>query len=91
VHKQKDLRLHGKLLISDHKLALVGSMNIDRSAFDLRRELGTFIEDPKIVARLQHVFDHDWDHSHHYHAPDPLDPASHHETDFPHDPDLMHE
>jgi cardiolipin synthase A/B len=43
------------------------------------------------VARLQHVFDHDWDHSHHYDAPDPLDPASHHETDFPHDPDLMHE
>jgi len=91
VHKQKDLRLHGKLLISDHKLALVGSMNIDRSAFDLRRELGTFIEDPKIVARLGCVFDHDWDHSHHYDAPDPLDPASHHETDFPHDPDLMHE
>jgi cardiolipin synthase A/B len=91
VHKQKNLRLHGKLLIADRKTALVGSMNIDRSAFDLRRELGTIIEDAKIVARLEQVFAHDWDDSHHYDAPDPLDPASHHETDFPHDPDLMHE
>ena len=91
VHKQKDLRLHGKLLIADHKTALVGSMNIDRSAFDLRRELGTIIEDPKLVAGLDKVFNHDWDESHHYEAPDPLDPACRHETDFPHDPDLMHE
>jgi cardiolipin synthase A/B len=91
VHKQKNLRLHAKLLIADHKTALVGSMNIDRSAFDLRRELGTIIEDAKMVARLENVFAHDWTESHHYDAPDPLDPASHHEQDFPHDPDLMHD
>jgi len=91
VHKQKNLRLHAKLLIADRKAALVGSMNIDRSAFDLRRELGTIIQDAKMVARLEQVFAHDWAESHHYDAPDPLDPASHHETDFPHDPDLMHE
>jgi cardiolipin synthase A/B len=91
VHKQKNYRLHAKLLVADHKTALVGSMNIDRSAFDLRRELGIVIEDAKIVERLEQVFAHDWAESHHYDAPDPLDPASHHETDFPHDPDLMHE
>jgi cardiolipin synthase len=91
VHKQKNYRLHAKLLIADHKIALVGSMNIDRSAFDLRRELGTITDDAKIVARLEQVFANDWGESHHYDAPDPLDPASHHETDFPHDPDLMHE
>ena len=91
VHKQKNLRLHAKLLVADHKTALVGSMNIDRSAFDLRRELGIVIEDAKTVAHLEQVFDNDWAQSHHYDAPDPLDPASHHETDFPHDPDLMHE
>src|ERR1700759_444059 len=45
VHKQKNLRSHGKLLIADHRSAIVGSMNIDRSAFDLRRELGTELED----------------------------------------------
>ena len=92
VHKQKNLRLHAKLLLADRKYALVGSMNIDRSAFDLRRELGITIQDPAIVTRLEQVFEHDWFLSHHYKAPDPLDPESHHhETDFPHDPDLMHE
>jgi cardiolipin synthase A/B len=92
VHKQKNLRLHAKLLLADRKYALVGSMNIDRSAFDLRRELGITIQDSAIVTRLEQVFEHDWFLSHHYKAPDPLDPESHHhETDFPHDPDLMHE
>ena len=61
VHKQKNLRLHAKLLISDESHALVGSMNIDRSAFDLRRELGTTIKDEAVVQRLIEVFESDWD------------------------------
>jgi cardiolipin synthase A/B len=91
VHKQKNLRVHAKLLIADDAHALLGSMNIDRSAFDLRRELGVTISDPEIVARLKQVFDTDWDLSHHYDPPDPLDPSQHVEDDFPHDEDLMHE
>lgn len=91
VHKQKNLRLHAKLLISDNEHALVGSMNIDRSAFDLRRELGTTIRDEAIVKRLIEVFDSDWDLSHSYDPPDPLNPEKHKETDFPHDKDLRHE
>ncbi len=91
VHKQKNLRLHAKLLISDNEHALVGSMNIDRSAFDLRRELGTTVKDPAIIERLLQVFDSDWDSSHKYEAPDPLEPSQHHEDDFPHDADLKHE
>lgn len=91
VHKQKNLRLHAKLLVADNAHALVGSMNIDRSAFDLRRELGTTITDPGIVTRLSDVFESDWESSHHYEAPDPLDPSLHKEEDFPHDPDLTHE
>ncbi|MBI3213362.1 MAG: cardiolipin synthase [Mycobacterium sp.] len=91
VHKQKNLRLHAKLLIADRSRALVGSMNIDRSAFDLRRELGITIDDPEVVARLKDVFDGDWKSSHHYEPPDPLDPSTHHEDDFPHDHDLKHE
>jgi cardiolipin synthase A/B len=91
VHKQKNLRVHAKLLIADEQRALLGSMNIDRSAFDLRRELGVTIGDPVAVARLKQVFDSDWETSHHYHPPDPLDPSQHHEDDFPHDPDLVHE
>ena len=91
VHKQKNLRLHAKLLIADNSHALIGSMNIDRSAFDLRRELGTTIKDEAIVKRLMEVFDTDWDLSHSYDPPDPLDPAKHKETDFPHDHELRHE
>jgi len=91
VHKQKNLRLHAKLILADKSRALVGSMNIDRSAFDLRRELGTTVADPAIVSRLVSVFDHDWDSSHRYEAPDPLDPSLHHENDFPHDAELVHE
>ncbi len=45
VHKQKNLRVHAKLIIVDDEQALVGSMNIDRSAFDLRRELGIMTGD----------------------------------------------
>jgi phosphatidylserine/phosphatidylglycerophosphate/cardiolipin synthase-like enzyme len=91
VHKMKNLRVHAKLIVVDDEQALVGSMNIDRSAFDLRRELGIMIGDQPTVARLKEVFNTDWDLSHHYDAPDPLDPSQHHEDDFPHDPDLMHE
>jgi cardiolipin synthase A/B len=91
VHKQKNLRVHAKMLIVDNEQALVGSMNIDRSAFDLRRELGITITDPPVIARLKEVFDADWELSHHYDAPDPLDPSQHMEDDFPHDEDLMHE
>ena len=91
VHKQKNLRVHAKLLIVDDERALVGSMNIDRSAFDLRRELGITVTEPAVVARLKAVFQEDWALSHQYSPPDPLDPATHREDDFPHDPELVHE
>jgi phosphatidylserine/phosphatidylglycerophosphate/cardiolipin synthase-like enzyme len=91
VHKQKNLRVHAKLMIVDDERALVGSMNIDRSAFDLRRELGITVTEPAVVARLKEIFEQDWALSHHYSPPDPLDPATHHEDDFPHDPELVHE
>lgn len=91
VHKQKNLRVHAKLLIVDGERALVGSMNIDRSAFDLRRELGVEVDDPAVVARLNAVFEEDWAQSHAYAPPDPLDTVPHDEDDFPHDPELVHE
>jgi phosphatidylserine/phosphatidylglycerophosphate/cardiolipin synthase-like enzyme len=91
VHKQRNLRLHAKLIVVDGREALVGSMNIDRSAFDLRRELGLTTDDPDVVGRLLRVFESDWESSHQYEPPDPLDPSTHHEDDFPHDHDLVHE
>ena len=83
VRKQKNLRVHAKLIVDDNAHALVGSMNIDRSAFDLRRELGTMTDDSAIAERLKEVFDSEWDLSHHDGAPEPLDPSRHHEDDFP--------
>lgn len=91
VHKQKNYRLHAKLILVDKAHALVGSMNIDRSAFDLRHELGATIADPAIVTGLIDVFESDWDSSIRYNAPDPLEPSQHHDADFPHDHDLRHE
>jgi cardiolipin synthase len=91
VHKQKNLRLHAKLVLVDGRRALVGSMNIDRSAFDLRRELGIVAADRAAVRKLSDVFEADWLGSHRYDAPDPLVAHAHTEADFPHDPDLMHD
>ena len=91
VRKQRDLRVHAKLIIVDDHEALVGSMNIDRSAFDLRRELGLITDEPAVVQRLLGVFDTDWDASRRYEPPDPLTLSEHREDDFPHDPDLIHE
>src|SRR6202007_2451985 len=70
VHKQKNLRVHAKLLIADSEHALLGSMNIDRSAFDMRRELGITVTGQDVVTRLKEVFDSDWELSHHYDPPD---------------------
>lgn len=91
IHKQKKLRVHAKLLVVDSKRALLGSMNLDRSAFDLRRELGITIQEHDVVSKLMETFHYDWEESHHYDAPDPLDPEQHHEDDFPHDHELRHE
>jgi cardiolipin synthase A/B len=91
VHKQRHLRLHAKLILVDRAHALVGSMNIDRSAFDLRRELGIAISDPDAVDRLRRVFHEDWEESRHYDPPDPLQAIEHVEDDFPHDPEFQHE
>jgi hypothetical protein len=65
-------------------------MNIDRSALTCAANSAS-ADSPGRRRRLKSVFDEDWSLSHHYDPPDPLDPASHIETDFPHDPELMHE
>ncbi|HYB41926.1 MAG TPA: phospholipase D-like domain-containing protein [Candidatus Methylomirabilis sp.] len=91
VHRQKHPKLHAKLLVADDRRALVGSMNIDRSAFDLRRELGIVVADRDIVKRLIDVFDRDWGRSHRWEPPDPLAPARKNDGELPHDPHFIHE
>jgi cardiolipin synthase A/B len=91
IRKQKGLRLHAKLLLADNATALVGSMNIDRSAFDLRRELGCVVADPAAIAALGATFREDWHEAGHYDPPDPLTVELVTEDDHPHDSELIHE
>jgi phosphatidylserine/phosphatidylglycerophosphate/cardiolipin synthase-like enzyme len=91
VRRQKHLKVHAKLLVADGERALLGSMNLDRSAFDLRRELGAVVQARAIVERLQELFDHDWHKAEHWEAPDPLAAEMHDVGELPHDPHFVHE
>ncbi len=91
VRRQKHLKLHAKLILVDGRSALIGSMNIDRSAFDLRRELGIETDAPEVVARCHALFNDDWHAAHPFSAPDPLDPALHEEGELPPDPHFIHD
>ena len=91
VRRQKGLRLHAKLIIVDDQRAIVGSTNIDRSAFDLRRELAAIVTDADAVNALRRQFREDWDEAHHYDAPDPMSLHLNPETDGSSDLELAHE
>lgn len=73
VHAIKHPKMHCKLLIADHKRVLIGSMNIDRHAFELRRELGIVCTETAIVERALATFETDWEASKKYEAPDPVE------------------
>ena len=97
IRRQHQLRLHAKLLIADGKRGMLGSMNIDRSAYDLRREMGIVFTDEAVLHRLRERFHRDWKEAKHYDPPDPLAPEPPPEADPPahdavgHDPALMHD
>lgn len=91
IRRQKHIKLHAKLILVDGAYAQTGSMNIDRSAFDLRRELGIESDAPDVVARLKATFQADWDAAKKYRAPDPLDPSLHEEGELPPDPHFVHD
>ena len=91
VRRQQRPKLHAKLILVDGAFAQTGSMNIDRSAFDLRRELGIESDAPEVVARLREMFEIDWENAEKYNAPDPLDPKYHEEGELPPDPHFVHD
>jgi phosphatidylserine/phosphatidylglycerophosphate/cardiolipin synthase-like enzyme len=91
VRRQKHLKLHAKLILVDGSYAQTGSMNIDRSAFDLRRELGIESDAPEVVDRLRRTFLADWKQASSYEAPDPLDPSLHESGELPPDPHFVHD
>lgn len=91
IKRQKSPKLHAKLILIDERYAQTGSMNIDRSAFDVRRELGIESDSPEVVGRLLSSFISDWQQAKRYSAPDPLDPKYHDNGELPHDPHFVHE
>jgi cardiolipin synthase A/B len=62
-HAIKKPKVHAKLVVADRSRALVGSMNLDRSCFELRRELGIYLDHPVPVAELLSTFERDWKQS----------------------------
>jgi phosphatidylserine/phosphatidylglycerophosphate/cardiolipin synthase-like enzyme len=91
VHRQRTPKLHAKLIVADGDRVLVGSQNIDRVAFDFRRELGVIVSAGSAVNRLKEVFREDWEGAKPYMVPDPLAPVPHDPEELPRDPDFQHE
>lgn len=64
IHKLKNLKLHGKMIIADGTTAIIGSINYAPGSFDDRRELSIETHDKDIIDRLQKTAQHDWENSH---------------------------
>ena len=91
VRRQKQLKLHAKLLLADGARALISSFNLDRSAFDLRRELGIVVEERTVTGRLAQIFQRDWELAKPYRVPDPLRHGRPDPEELPDDPSFSHE
>ncbi len=63
VHKLKQHRLHGKILLADGVAAVVGSINLSPGSLDDRRELAIAVRDDAVVERLHDVVHGDWEGS----------------------------
>lgn len=50
-------RLHGKALVVDGRIGVVGSQALSRKSLDLRREVSLVLEDPAVVRDLAHCID----------------------------------
>jgi phosphatidylserine/phosphatidylglycerophosphate/cardiolipin synthase-like enzyme len=60
VQKMSGLRLHVRAMIRDGDTAFVGSQSLRALELDARREVGLIVKDPRVVKRLQEVFEEDW-------------------------------
>jgi cardiolipin synthase A/B len=59
----RDLKLHGKIMISDDERAIVGSINLSPGSFDDRRELAVETSSAHVVRRLVETAQYDWKRS----------------------------
>lgn len=90
VRQQSQPILHAKLVLVDGAHAQIGSLEIDRSAFDLHRELGIESDAADVVGRLRDTFRTDWRQAQKWSVPDPLDPGCDEKDEPLPDPPLLH-
>jgi phosphatidylserine/phosphatidylglycerophosphate/cardiolipin synthase-like enzyme len=60
VQKLAQGRLHVRAMIRDGDTVFVGSQSMRALELDSRREVGLIARDPKVVRRMQEVFEADW-------------------------------
>jgi phosphatidylserine/phosphatidylglycerophosphate/cardiolipin synthase-like enzyme len=60
VQKLVDGRLHVRAMLRDGDAVFVGSQSLRAMELDGRREVGLIARDPKVVKRMQEVFEADW-------------------------------
>jgi cardiolipin synthase len=51
-----DLRSHGKIMLVDDRLAIVGGLSLNALSLDFRREVAVTFDDPAAVAEIAQVF-----------------------------------
>ena len=51
---------HSKMMLSDARIAFVGSQNVTATSLDLNRELGMLVSDLAVLTRLRSTFETDW-------------------------------
>jgi phosphatidylserine/phosphatidylglycerophosphate/cardiolipin synthase-like enzyme len=47
---------HGRMILIDEKIGIIGSIHLSRPSLDLRREVAIVVEDPLLVAQLYDYF-----------------------------------
>jgi cardiolipin synthase A/B len=55
------LRLHARAIIRDRSHAFIGSQSLREVELDARREVGIIFRDHRVVHRMVHTFQEDWD------------------------------
>jgi len=61
VRKMSRLRLHTRTMIRDRDYVFLGSQSLRAAELDQRREIGLIFRDPPLAAKLQKMFDADWE------------------------------
>ncbi len=52
-----DLKSHGKIMLIDNRVAVVGSLALAALSLDFRREVAIIVDDPAAVADVSQLFE----------------------------------